>query len=120
MSGSWAAFARYGRPSLVRESEPRIRTLAPWLKGNNDSTNGDQAIRIIRGPRDKMVGMGQGRGPRLELYDARLASRCVFWTAGCVGGDIYVSCGYTQGRFGLGNNLEVLVNLAIAARLDSC
>ena len=87
ISGSWALFARYGRPTLpflsAEDTVARNLTLAPWQKASSPS-NGDKAIRIIGGPRNGMATIppkdsGYRRGRGLPQYDERLATRCAFW-----------------------------------------
>ena len=84
MSGSWAAFARFGQPTVpglsAAENVARNLTLAPWNEARSPR-NGDWAVRVIGGPRDgmatiPMTGKRRGGSP---LYDEGLAAKCGFW-----------------------------------------
>lgn len=84
ISGSWAAFARSGRPVApgisASESSARNLTLA-WDKAFK-SPKEDPALRIIGGPRDGMATIPAAGGPtksNFPPYGEHLATRCAFW-----------------------------------------
>lgn len=87
MSGSWAAFARFGQPTLpylsTKENQSRNLTVAPWAESTS-SRGGGLALRIIGGPSDGMTYIplnGRANKDRQgrRLYDEQLAARCGFW-----------------------------------------
>jgi carboxylesterase type B len=92
VSGSWAAFAHFGRPTTTTTKQQEQGqgqvgnvTVAPW----EDSVScggggaGRPALRIIGGPRQGMASVYEGKDNVAEavpLYGERLAERCGgFW-----------------------------------------
>lgn len=85
MSGSWAAFARFGQPSpphLSVEGNAANISVAPWTEAFFSGGRG-LALRIIGGPRDGMTTIpltDQSKENNGEaLYNEQLAARCGFW-----------------------------------------
>ncbi|KAL8749881.1 MAG: hypothetical protein Q9184_006626 [Pyrenodesmia sp. 2 TL-2023] len=86
MSGSWAAFARFGQPNpphlSIKETAATNISVAPWAEAFSSRARG-LALRIIGGPRDGMATVpvtDQSRENDGEaLYDEQLAARCGFW-----------------------------------------
>ncbi|CAO1604837.1 MAG: hypothetical protein LQ349_000475 [Xanthoria aureola] len=86
MSGSWAAFARFGHPNppslSVEENTATNGSVTPWTEAFSSTISG-LALRIIGGPRDGMTTiplMDQDKkNDSKAFYNEQLAARCGFW-----------------------------------------
>jgi carboxylesterase type B len=86
MSGSWAAFANFGQPTVpglsAQQLAARNLTFAPWDPAFGRCGNLDTvALRVLGGPRDGMASIPwSGKADRAAtVYDEKLAERCGFW-----------------------------------------